>query len=464
MTGPVSLGAHRRRVDPAEAERIMLRAGVRPLTTFPGVHKPWRSLHEACGAEIAPVLSNVRRRGTACRQCGAWKRGAARRARNAEAAMSVMLAAGLEPLVAYPGAGKPWLCRHLTCGQERTPTLNGIRGGGTGCRPCDFVARGWRSWTTQDAVRFFHDIGLEPLEPYPGSSTRPWRARHTACGRTVSPRLGNVANGQGPCRECGLEATHRALRLDDEVAARIMREKGLEPAAPFPGVDLPWECVHLVCGRPVSPTVTNMKRGQGGCTGCAMEAASLRLRMPEDDAAAIFLASGLTPIAPYPGSMRPWAAQHVCGRTVTPTLSNVRMGRGICRYCNCAFPFSGPAILYLVTTDDALKIGMAAADGRRIRTHELRGWRHLWSIDLSTGDDAYNFEQNVLRHWRDELGLSAAVAPDAMPQGGATETVSARDVSPGDVLSFVLRAMEEQGITEPNVTMADDAFWQLPFG
>lgn len=70
----------------------------------------------------------------------------------------------------------------------------------------------------------------------------------------------------------------------------------------------------------------------------------------------------------------------------------------------------------------------------------------------------------MLRHWRDELGLAAPVAPDTMPQGGATETVSARGVSPEDVLSFVLRVMEEQGVTEPNVTMADDATWQLPLG
>lgn len=454
----------RRRFDPVEAERIMLRAGVRPLAPFPGVHKPWRSVHEACGAEIAPLLSNVRRRGTACRQCGAWKRGAARRARQAEAAASAMLAAGFEPLVAYPGSDKPWLSRHLACGQERTPTLNAIRSEGSGCRPCRFAARGWRSWTPDEALAFFESIGLVPLEPYPGSSTRPWRSRHTLCGRTVSPRLGNVAHGQGPCRECGQDAAHRAQRLDDEVAGRCMREKGLEPATPFPGVDSPWECVHLACGRRVSPTFTNIKRGQGGCTACAQKAASIRLRMPEEVAIAVFRAAGLTPVAEYAGSSRPWAARHDCGRIVTPTLSNVRQGRGICRYCNSAFPFAGPATLYLVTTNDALKIGVAAAEGQRIRTHEARGWKHLWSVDLPTGDDAYNLEQTVLRHWRDDLGLPAAVSAEMMPQGGATETVSAHDVSPKDVLRVVVRLMEEQGVTHPKVDLAECSTGQFRLG
>lgn len=243
-----------------------------------------------------------------------------------------------------------------------------------------------------------------------------------------------------------------------------MRESGLEPATPFPGVDAPWECIHMPCGRRVSPTLTNIKRGQGGCTACAQEAASIRLRMPEKQAIAVFTAAGLTPVAPYSGSNRAWAARHVCGRIVTPTLSNVRQGRGICRYCNSAFPFAGPATLYLVRTNDALKVGMAAAEGQRIRTHEARGWKHVWSIDVPTGDDAYNLEQNVLRHWRDDLGLPLAVAAVTMPQGGATETVSAHQVSPKDVLSFVLRIMEEQGVTHPSVHTAEESTWQTPPG
>jgi hypothetical protein len=123
----------------------------------------------------------------------------------------------------------------------------------------------WQTWTTETATAFFQSSGLEPLEPYPGSASKAWTARHLNCGRTVAPRLGNVAQGQGPCRECGQEATHRALRLEDVIARELMHQAGLEPLSPFPGVDMPWLCRHTTCGKEVTPSYSNIKRGQTGC-------------------------------------------------------------------------------------------------------------------------------------------------------------------------------------------------------
>ena len=200
-----------------------------------------------------------------------------------------------------------------------------------------------QTWSGAHAANFFDSVDLEPLEPYPGSTSKPWKARHRSCGRTVAPRLGNVAQGQGPCRDCGLEATHRALRLDEVVATDVMAKAGLEPLAPFPGVDAPWRCRHLPCGAEVAPSYSNIKRGQGGCVQCAGQAAALRFRMPEKEATMVFVEAGLRPLDEYPGSSLLWRATHTCGGTVSPTLSNVRAGRGICRYCNSAFPFASEA-------------------------------------------------------------------------------------------------------------------------
>lgn len=444
----------RLRLDPVEAVRTMRQAGLEPLVPYPGAHKPWPSLHLRCGREIAPLLSNVRRRGTACQQCAAWARGMARRARHAEEAVRTMVESGFEPLVDYPGAGKPWRSRHTPCGREASPSLNSVRRTGLGCAKCSLAARGWRTWSDEEAVAYFDLVGLEPLELYPGSSTTPWRSRHRTCGRIVSPRLGNIAQGQGPCRECGLEATHRALRLDDTVARRLMQEAGLDPISPFPGADKPWRCRHLKCGTEVSPSYSNVKRGQGGCVQCAARAAALRLRMPENVAVAVFVGAGLQPLEEYPGSMRPWGATHTCGGVVSPTLSNVRAGRGICRYCNSSFPFAGEADIYMVANGTAIKIGIAAPESNRLSAHRRQGWHHVWSIRLATGDDAYNLEQAVLRWWRDDLGLPPAYPTSAMPQQGATETVTADDVSPSEVLIFVLQRLEEQGVSDPLVMMA----------
>ncbi len=46
-----------------------------------------------------------------------------------------MRAAGAEPLLPYPGAQVPWLCRCLTCDREITPRYdNVVRGGSMPCR------------------------------------------------------------------------------------------------------------------------------------------------------------------------------------------------------------------------------------------------------------------------------------------------------------------------------------------
>jgi hypothetical protein len=443
--------------DPAEAERILRAAGGIPLAPFPGVAKPWPMIHEACGRQWQPNLNTIRQHGSCCTYCSAVARGAARRASLEDAAVATMRAAGFEPLEQYPGAGKPWRSTHQECGEERSPSLNSVRGsrtGAGGCQPCSMRALGYRVWTTESAHALMAEKGLEPLVLYPGSSTVPWPARHTVCGRDVSPRLGNLAEGQGACVHCGQEATHKALRKDHEVAAQLMRAASLEPLEPFPGVDAPWACTHLPCGRTVTPTVTNVKRGQGGCNPCSWEEASRRLIMPEPQARAVMLAHDLAPLDPYPGSARPWRSRHKCGREVSPTLSNVRVGKGICRYCNSSFPFAGPATLYLVADVRAVKIGIADRSGKRLDDHRRYGWEEAWRIDVPTGDDAYSLEQSVLAWWRDELSLPTVYTKAVMPKWGSTETAPRAQMSPESALARALQLLNEIGIADFEVTVS----------
>jgi hypothetical protein len=107
-------------------------------------------------------------------------------------------------------------------------------------------------------------LGLTPLEPWPGGSSRPWNARHDACGRQVSPRLGNLAAGQGPCNYCGHEAGHRKMMLDESDAEAMMRRAGLQPISPFPGVDRAWLCIHIDCGKQTSPTYLHEHQARAG--------------------------------------------------------------------------------------------------------------------------------------------------------------------------------------------------------
>lgn len=56
-------------VDPQEATAVMVRAGFRPLGSFPGSHSPWPCICERCGRESTPALVNVRAGRSTCRFC-----------------------------------------------------------------------------------------------------------------------------------------------------------------------------------------------------------------------------------------------------------------------------------------------------------------------------------------------------------------------------------------------------------
>jgi recombinational DNA repair protein (RecF pathway) len=165
--------------------------------------------------------------------------------------------------------------------------------------------------------------GLEPLEPYPGTGV-PWRCRHLACGREVTPRMSNIIKGQQGCVYCSGRA-----RIAPEEAAAVMRAAGLEPLEPYPGSDRKWRCRHVVCGREVTPTYVRINSGTGPCRWCAPNA-------PVDpDAAAVDMrAAGLEPLSPYPGVDTPWPVRCLaCGALGTPTLGSIRRGQGGCRPC-----------------------------------------------------------------------------------------------------------------------------------
>jgi len=99
---------------------------------------------------------------------------------DAEAAIALMRAVSLEPLVAYPGRHPPWPCRCLRCGQAVSPSYGAVKAGGS-CRHCNDTAI-----KPDAAAAAMRDAQLEPLEPYPGSRAE-WRCRCLKCNKIVSP-------------------------------------------------------------------------------------------------------------------------------------------------------------------------------------------------------------------------------------------------------------------------------------
>ena len=106
----------------------------------------------------------------------------------------------------------------------------------------DRSARQLTRWTHETAVRVIHEAGVEPLEPYPGRTTTPWRCRCITCGAVVAPNLNNLNRGMSRgCRYCSAradkESSNGHTRWTHESASAIMRTAGLEPQDLYPGTD-----------------------------------------------------------------------------------------------------------------------------------------------------------------------------------------------------------------------------------
>jgi hypothetical protein len=255
-----------RKVDPVAAEVVMRAAGLVPLEPYPGSGQPWRCRCDRCENEVTPRYAAVCR-GAGCRYCALETAGQSIRL-DGEGAADLMRAAGLVPLQPYPGAGLPWLCRCLTCDRDVTPRYTDVRRGHGGCKRCACQKAGLGQRTEHEiAVSFMIEHGLEPLEQYPGAGKQ-WRCRCMACGDEVIPRCGNIKQGWGGCRRCGLLAASRTQRGPEVQAIADFRAVGLEPLEPYVKVMTPWRSRCQRCGREVSPLLNNIRKGQGSCGWC----------------------------------------------------------------------------------------------------------------------------------------------------------------------------------------------------
>ena len=148
-------------------------------------------------------------------------------------AVADMRAAGVEPVVPYPGSNVPWACQCLTCGALVTPRLDSVRGGQGGCRRCG--QRRVRPFLSHEqAEAQLRAAGMEPLVPYPGTTRAPWAGRCLTCGRLGAPRLDSIRRGARACQRCAARAAAHN-RTPADVAVAAMRAAGLEPVEPSPG-------------------------------------------------------------------------------------------------------------------------------------------------------------------------------------------------------------------------------------
>ncbi|TEX52007.1 MAG: hypothetical protein B7C55_02430, partial [Actinomycetales bacterium mxb001] len=203
------------------------------------------------------------------------------------------------------------------------------RGMSRGRRPAGIACADPRGrLTAEEAQQLVHDLGMEALEPYPGTQRKPWTLRCRACHITLTRPL-NAHRRSNGCRECNIKRQHDSYRLTQEEAFTLARSVGYEPLEPYPGRSSdPWQVECHKCGRHLQSRAGNMRSG-GGCIYCA------RKRIEPDTAIEKMRQAGFEPLEPYPGSNNPWRCLCVKGQhEVSPRYAQVAYRGFGCVVCS----------------------------------------------------------------------------------------------------------------------------------
>jgi recombinational DNA repair protein (RecF pathway) len=336
--------------DSVDAVALMKKAGFKTLAPFPGGQKPWKSECMKCKKVFSPNFTSVKM-GHGCKYC-------AQKAVDPEDAILAMKKRGFKTLEPFPGAVKPWLVQCITCKREFKSvfrSLNTVNG----CKYCS-----GKAIVETELLERLRELKLKPLEKYQSAKT-PWKCKCLVCGHSVQPTWTHIQSGRGHCAYCSQK------RVDIPKALKFMKSINLKPLIAFPGTNRPWLSRCLVCMNEVNPRLSDLRRGQGGCSNCA----------------------------------------------------------------DYGLNYQKAGYIYLITHEQkrAHKIGIANSYKSRkfddrMYQHEKRGWKLYRKLGFKTVKEASEIETRVLKWLRMEVGLPFSLSQKDMPQGGHTETVDASEI------------------------------------
>ena len=421
------------------ARDFMLKAGYEPLENYPGSAKPWLVRCLKCGSEFRTSYQKVKVGDLKnCPNCKIKLK-----AEFAKQAHQVMIDAGLNPLIEYPGKNSsPWKSECLRCGLVVSPALNSVKSGSKGCIKCGVASSAKaKVIPNETAVKMMLSANLKPLEPYVSARVQ-WKCECMKCGRTVFPSYNSIQQGEGGCQTCGRATTAIKLRGSSVIATALMESKGLKPLENYQSGNTPWKSQCLVCGEIVEPTYNNVKYRQKnfGCIYC------MGGRITDSQAIEMMRSAGVIPIDKYPGKDLPWKSRCIkCSRIVKPSYANARRGQGGCKYCaEHGIDMFAPTYLYIVFNKDfnALKVGIGkiGTNKKTDRIVKLKsdGWELIKKYDFETGIIALTYESWIFDEIRNKLEIPVFMDAGSMKKTfGHTETMDAERISSIQLIKLV---------------------------
>jgi hypothetical protein len=257
-----------KKLDPKMAEKVMLKAGLKPLESYINSKNPWKCRCLLCRKIIFPTYSNIKN-GSGCAYCSGVLI-------DPIDAVKRMKKSKLHPLEPFIDSRSPWKSKCMKCGSLVKPILHDIRRGNGGCKTCGIKKQASETRVPKQVANLIMvKAKLKPLEPYVGSN-KPWKSECMTCRRIVSPTLSSIKAG-GSCRFCMFNKTGKKQRLPKDDAVNRMFKAHLQPLVPYAGSNKPWKSLCLKCGEIVSPHLNSVTKG-GGCFYCAV--AGIQMNKP----------------------------------------------------------------------------------------------------------------------------------------------------------------------------------------
>ena len=415
----------KKKLNPQDAIRIMIEAGVNPIEPFKNIKHKWKCVCLICDKNVTPIFDNVRRGSKACRYC-------ARKSVDPIDALAYMREIGFEPQEVYKGGGSPWKCICSRCGEVVYPKYSESKAKGHTCKHCAGLVVDPRS-----ASEYMTKNGYIPLEEYPGSHKK-WKCIHVDCNKTTYTTYNNIKSGWGGCSSCAPNAP-----LNPKEMHKFMISKKLVPLEPYPGSMKPWKCRCVNCGKDVSPTLSQLRnRGGRGCGYCAGK------KTDKSEVIQKMLRAGFEPLSPFEKTQSPWKSKCLkCGEISFPRYKDVIHGGTECKYCTQRqFDYSTPSYLYIMyhSDFDSFKIGISNHDAKknRVSDHKKNGWQPVKIYNFDTGKQSEICETDFFTWLRRVRLFQQHLLPEQMPQGGHTETVSADSITALEIQNKVEELMK----------------------